>query len=70
MNNYKKEVLFGSLLIIIGLGFFFSGINVNTLNVTNVYMTGIGIIIVVGGLVTFAKTNPRLVDTSSKESEK
>jgi len=48
-------VLVGIALLIVGFFLLISGINTTTMQITNVYYLGIGIIVMIGGLVVFKK---------------
>jgi hypothetical protein len=48
-------VLFGIALLIAGFILLISGINTTSMQITNVYYLGIGIIVMIGGLVIFKK---------------
>ena len=61
MNDYKKEIIFGSALLLVGFIILISGINIGHFPIVNdVYKTGIGSIILLGGFVSLYKTKNNL----------
>lgn len=58
MSSFPQNiagVLVGIALLIVGFFLLISGINTTTMQITNVYYLGIGIIVMIGGLVVFKK---------------
>ncbi|HEX5358682.1 MAG TPA: hypothetical protein VFW99_02070 [Candidatus Nitrosotalea sp.] len=50
------KVLIGLALLIIGFVLLVSGVNTTTLQITNLYEAGIGVILMIGGVVVLAKS--------------
>jgi hypothetical protein len=78
MRDYTKMILFGSALLIIGVSFVIIGSEIPTIKTDKGFIItkdsirymGVGVIIIIGSLVSFAKsTDQDLVNTSSKESQ-
>ena len=50
------KVLIGLALLIVGFIILVSGINITTIQITNIYDAGIGVILMIGGIVVVAKS--------------